>query len=93
MLDDLQQGDKHSHHNSFNFFSGFQEDVEFGRTVNFLDADFDADFTYGAAFDFNSIRSGSFEYDNVSCEFSIEHRRCRRRKKHRTNCVFRLHLK
>jgi hypothetical protein len=76
-----QQGDKH---NSLNFFSGFQDDVEFGRVVDFLDANFGADFTYGDAFDFDSIGSGSFEYDNVSCEFSVEHRQQRCQKKHWT---------
>lgn len=45
--------------------------MEFGHTVDFLVADFVADFTYGDAFEFNSISSGSFEYDNVSREFSI----------------------
>jgi hypothetical protein len=73
-----QQVDKH---NSLNFFSGFQDNVEFGRVVDFLDANFGADFTYGDAFDFDSISSGSFEYDNVSCEFSVERRRRRCRKK------------
>ena len=60
-----------SNRGAFNFFSGFQEDVEFGHTVDFLVADFVADFTYGDAFEFNSISSGSFGYDNVSLEFSI----------------------
>ncbi len=83
-----QQGNKNSNHNSFDFFSGFQDDVEFVHTVDFLDANFGADFTYGDAFDFDSISSGSFEYDNVSCEFSVEHRQCRRQKKCRTNWVF-----
>jgi hypothetical protein len=55
MLDDLQHGDKHSHHNSFNFFSGFQEDVEFGRTVNFLDADFDADYLISIPLDLGHL--------------------------------------
>ena len=82
-----QQGD---HPNSFDFFSGFQDAAEFVHVVDFLDAGFGADFTYGDAFDFNSIRSGSFEYDNVSCEFSVESRRCRSRKKRWTNQVFRL---
>jgi hypothetical protein len=82
-----QQGDTR---NLFDFFSGFQDDAEFGHVVDFLDADFGADFTYGDAFDFDSISSGSFEYDNVSCEFSVERRRRRCRKKQRTNRVFRL---
>ncbi len=73
-----QQGDKH---NSLIFFSGFQDDVEFGRVVDCLDADFGADFTDGDAFVFDSISSGSFEYDNVSCEFSVERRQRRCRKK------------
>ena len=30
---------------------------------------FGADFAYEDAFDFDSISYGSFEYDNVSCEF------------------------
>ena len=76
MFGNLQeQGD---HPNSFDFFSGFQDDAEFVFVVDFLDAGFDADFTYGGdAFDFGSISSGSFEYDNVSCEFSVERRRHR----------------
>ena len=83
-----QQGD---HPNSFDFFSRFQDDAEFVHVVDVLDAGFGADFTYRDAFDFDSISSGgSFEYDNVSCEFSVEHRRCRSRKKRRTNRVFRL---
>jgi len=76
--------------NSFDFFTGFQDYTEFVHIVDFLDAGFDADFTYGDAFDFDSINSGSFEYDNVSCEFSVEHRRRRSRKKRRTNRVFQL---
>jgi hypothetical protein len=72
-----QQGD---HPNSFDFFSGFQDDTEFVYVVDFLDAGFGfgADFTYGDAFDFDSISSGgSFEYDKVSCEFSVKRRRRR----------------
>ncbi len=54
-----QQGD---HPNSFDFISGFQDDVEYVHVVDFLDAGFGADFTYGDAFEFNSISSsGSFE--------------------------------
>jgi hypothetical protein len=88
MFGNLQeQGD---HPNSFDFFTGFQNDAEFVHVVDFLDARFDADFTYGDAFDFDSMSSGSFEYDNVSCEFSVEHRQRRSRKKQRTNRVFRL---
>ena len=70
------------------FFSGFQDDTEFGGTNEFLDATFGVDFTYGDAFDFESISSWAFEYDNSSCEFSVEHRLRRRRKKRRTNSVF-----
>ena len=80
-----QQGDSH---NLFDFFSGYQDDTEFGHVVDFLDAGFGADFTYGDAFDFNSISSGSFEYDNVSCELSVDQRRRRYRKKRQTNRVF-----
>ena len=71
-----QQGLNHS----FDFFSGFQDDTDFGDTVEFLDATFGIDFTYGDAFDFESISSWAFEYDNVSCEFSVERRLRRRRK-------------
>ena len=77
-----QQGD---HPNSFDFFAGFQDDKEFVHVFDFLDDGFSADFTYGDIFDFDSISSGSFEYDNVSCEFSVERRRSRSRKKRRTN--------
>ncbi len=70
-----------NHPNSFDFFSGFQDNAEFVNIVDFLDAGFDADFTYGDAFDFDSISSGSFEYDNVSCEISVERRPRRSRKK------------
>ena len=88
MFGNLQeQGD---HPNSFDFFSGFQDDTEFVYVVEFLDAGFGADFTYGDAFDFDSISSGSFEYDNVSCEFSVERRRRRSRKKRWMNRVFQL---
>jgi hypothetical protein len=38
-----QQGDNH---NSFDFFSGFQDDTEFGHDVDFLNAGFGADLTY-----------------------------------------------
>ena len=75
---------------SFDFFSGFQDDTDFGDSVEFLDATFGVDFTYGNAFDFESISSSAFEYDNVSCEFSVELRLRRRQKKRRTNHVFRL---
>ena len=71
-----QQGLNHS----FDFFSGFQDNTDFGDTVEFLDATFGVDFTYGDAFDFKSISSWALEYDNVLCEFSVEHRLCRRQK-------------
>jgi len=80
--------EQEDHPNSFDFFAGFEDDAEFVHVVEFLDAGFDADFTYGDSFDFDSISSGSFEYDNVSCEYSVEHRRRRSRKKRRTNRVF-----
>ncbi len=57
----------------FDFLSGFQDNAEFGMSFDFLDVDFGADFTFKDAFDFASIGPGSFEYDNVSCEFSDEH--------------------
>ena len=79
-----EQGLNHS----FVVFSGFQDDTEFGDTNKFLDATFGVDFTFGDAFDFESISSWAFEYDNSSCEFSVEHRLRRRRKKRRTNSVF-----
>ena len=71
------------------FFSGFQDDTEFGGTNEFYDATFGVDFTYGDAFDFQSISSWAFEYVNVLCEFSVERRLRRRQKKRRTNPVFR----
>ena len=72
MFGNLQeQGD---HPNSLNFFLGFKTTR---NGVDFLDAGFDADFGYGNAFNFDSISSGSFEYNNVSCEFSVERRRRR----------------
>ncbi len=79
-----QQGLNHS----FDFFSGFQDYTDFGNTVEFLDAAFGVDFTYGDAFDFEFISSLAFEYDNVLCEFSVERRLGRRQKKRRTNRVF-----
>jgi hypothetical protein len=54
------------------FFSGFQHDAEFGMSFDFLDVDFGADFTFQDVFDFDSISSGSFEYDNISYELSDE---------------------
>ena len=80
-----QQGDNHS----FDFFSGFQDETNFGHTVKFLDAKFGVDFTYGDAFDFESISAWAFEYDNVSCEFSVERRQHKCQKKRRKNHVFR----
>ena len=73
----------------FAFFSGFQDDTEFGGTNKFLDATFGVDFTYGDAFDFQSMSSWAFIYVNVLCEFSVERRLHRCRKKRRTNRVFR----
>ena len=74
----------------FDSLSGFQDDAEFVHVVDFLDAGFGADFTYGDAFDFDSISYDSFEYDNVSCEFFVECRRHRSRKKRQMNQVFQL---
>ena len=75
----------------FDVLSGFQEDAEFATNFNFIGTDCGADFTFKDAFDFNSIDSGVFEYDNKSCEFSVEsvwwQRQCNRRK-HQKNCVF-----
>ncbi len=79
-----QQGVNHS----FDFFSGFQDDTDFGDTVEFFDATFGVNFTCGDAFDFETISSWAFEYDNVSYEFSVEHRLRRCQKKRRTNRVF-----
>jgi hypothetical protein len=44
-----EQGD---HPNSFDFFAGFEDDSEFLHIVDFLDAGFDADFTYGGCIRF-----------------------------------------
>jgi hypothetical protein len=68
---------------SFDFLSVFQEDAEFVTDFDFLGVDFGAAFTFEDAFDFDSVCSGSFEYDNISCEFYAErmlqqHRRNRR---------------
>ncbi len=71
---------------SFDVLSGFQEDVEFATNFDFIGMDFGADFTFEDAFDFNSIDSGAFEYDNISCEFSVKsvwRQRQRNRRKHR----------
>ncbi len=74
------------------FLSGFQDDAEFGMSFDFLDVDFGADFTFKDAFDFDCIGSGSFEYNNISCEFSDEHmlwlQQCIRQKKHMANCTY-----
>ncbi len=54
--------------------------------------DFGADFTFEDAFDFDSIDSGAFEYDNISCEFSVKsvwrlwQRNRRKRQKNRISC-------
>jgi hypothetical protein len=77
-------------HYLFNFLDGLQDNVDFGNAFGFLDPDFGAYFTFRDAFDFDSISSGSFKYDNVSCEFSVERRQCRGQKKHRKNCIFQL---
>ncbi len=66
----------------FDFLSGFQEDVEFATNFDFIGMDFGADFTFEDAFDFDSIDSGAFEYDNISCEFSVE-RMLRQRQRNR----------
>ncbi len=54
--------------------------------------DFGADFMFKDAFDFASIGSGSFEYNNVCCKFSYEHmlqlQQCIRRRKRVANCTF-----
>ena len=63
-----QQGDNHL----FDFFSGFQDNADFGYTVKCLDAKFGVNFIYGDAFYFESISAWAFEYNNVSCEFSVE---------------------
>jgi hypothetical protein len=61
-------------------------------SFDFLDVDFSADFTFKDAFDFDSIVSGSFEYNNISCEFSDERmlrlQHCIRQKKHVANCTY-----
>jgi hypothetical protein len=79
-------------HSSFDFLSRFQDDAEFGMSFNFLDMDFGADFTFEDAFDFTSIGSGLFEYDNISCEFSDERmlqlQQCIRQKKRITNHTY-----
>ena len=57
---------------SFDFLSRFQEDAEFATNFDFIGTEFGADFTFEDAFDFDSIGSGAFEYDNISCEFSVK---------------------
>jgi hypothetical protein len=56
----------------FDVLSGFQEDAEFTTNFDFIGTDFGADFMFEDAFDFDSIDSGVFEYDNISCEFSVK---------------------
>jgi hypothetical protein len=56
----------------FVFLSGFQEDAEIVTNFNFLGVDFGAAFTSDDAFDFDSVCSGAFEYNNIPCEFSAE---------------------
>jgi hypothetical protein len=73
------------------FLSGFQEDAEFPTNFDFIGMDFGAIFTFKDAFDFDSIDSGAFEYDYISCEISVERMlqlRQRNRRKHQNNCVF-----
>ena len=75
----------------FDFLSGFQEDAEFVTNFNFLGVDFGDAFTFEDAFDFDSVCSGAFEYNNVSCEFSAEHmlqQHWRNRRVQRPNRVF-----
>jgi hypothetical protein len=75
----------------FDFLSGFQEDAEFDTNFNFLGVDFGVAFTFEDAFDFDSVCSGAFEYNNISCEFSVERmlqQRWRNRREQRPNCVF-----
>ncbi len=79
-------------HSLLNFFSGFQDDAEFGMSFDFLYVDFGADFTFEDAFDFASIGSRSFEYDNESCKFSdecmLQLQQCICQKKHVTNHTY-----
>jgi hypothetical protein len=75
----------------FDVLSGFQEDAEFAPNFDFIGTDFGADFTFEDAFDFDSIDSGAFEYDNLSCKFSVKsvwRQRQRNRRKRQKNCVF-----
>jgi hypothetical protein len=61
-------------------------------SFDFLDVDFGADFTFKETFDFDSVGSGSFDYDNLSWEFSDERmlwlQRRIRQKKHAANCTY-----
>jgi hypothetical protein len=75
----------------FDFLSGFQEDAEFVTNFNFLGVDFGAAFAFKDTFDFDSVCSGAFEYNNISCEFSAERmlQRCwRNRRDQQPNRVF-----
>jgi hypothetical protein len=75
----------------FDVLSGFQEDSEFTPNFDFIGTDFGADFTFEDAFDINSIDSGAFEYNNISCEFSVKsvwRQRQRNRRKRHKNRVF-----
>ena len=75
----------------FDVLSGFQEDAEFATNFDFIGTEFGADFTFEDAFDFDSIGSGAFEYDNISCESSVERMlwlRRRNRRKRQNNRVF-----
>jgi hypothetical protein len=65
-------------HYLFNFLDGLQDNADFSNAFDFSDPDFGAYFTFRDAFDFDSISSWSFEYNNVSCEFSVERRQRRR---------------
>ena len=56
----------------FNFLSGFPEDAEFATNFDFLGMDFGAYFTFKNACNSNSINAGAFEYNYISCEFSVE---------------------
>jgi hypothetical protein len=61
-------------------------------SFDFLYVDFGANFTFKDAFDFTSIGSGPFEYDNISCEFSDERmlwlQQCIHQKKHVANHTY-----
>ncbi len=59
------------HTHLFDFLDGLQDDMDLGNAFDFFDPDFGAYFTFRDAFDFDSISSGSFKYDNVSCEFRL----------------------